>query len=130
MSNDQRTISNADITLTNGSSFTSNGVINVNGGMYINTTSIKQTNYTIDSNNVLDYIVPINTTTNSITITLPATVSTGRLIIIIDIGNNITNNNCIISGNGKNIDSSSTLTMTQNYMSVSLWYNGTFWSVI
>lgn len=126
--NDQRIISNADVKLQSTSTFTSIGNLMLKSGMYIDTTPVKTSNYTITST---DYIVPIDTTNNTLTISLPnLSLTKGRIIIIVDINGSLSSNNCTIDGNGKTINGSSTFDMTQNYMSVTLWYNGTFWSMI
>ena len=126
--NDQRIISNADVKLEQNSTFVSLGNIILQSGMRIDTTSTLLSSYIIVDQ---DYIVPINTTNNILTISLPSTISTtGRIIIIVDVGGVLSSNNCIIDGKGKSINGSSTFVMTQNYMSITLWYNGTFWSMI
>jgi hypothetical protein len=126
--NDQRIISNADVKLEQNSTFLANGNIILQSGMHIDTTSTRLSSYIIVDQ---DYIVPINTTNNILTISLPSTIITnGRIIIIVDVGGVLSSNNCIIDGKGKSINGSSTFVMTQNYMSITLWYNGTFWSMI
>jgi hypothetical protein len=126
--NDQRIISNADVKLEQNSTFLANGNIILQSGMRIDTTSTRLSSYIIVDQ---DYIVPINTTNNILTISLPSIISTtGRIIIIVDVGGVLSSNNCTIDGKGKSINGSSTFVMTQNYMSITLWYNGTFWSMI
>jgi len=49
----------------------------------------------------------IDTTNNTVTITLPATPDDGDIIKIIDVGDNASTNNIIIDGNSKNIQGSS-----------------------
>ena len=48
----------------------------------------------------------IDTTSNTVTITLPASPDDGDIIKIIDIGANASTNNIIIDGNSKNIQGS------------------------
>lgn len=77
----------------------------------------------------------IPTLTSSITITLPSTPTSGDTYLIKDRDGSATAFNIIISGNGKNIEQftgapAASLTLNQNYDSVTLIYNGTSWSII
>lgn len=77
----------------------------------------------------------VPTLTAGITITLPSTPANGDTYLIKDRDGSASTFNIIISGNGKNIEQfvgapAASLTLNQNYDSVTLIYNGTFWSII
>lgn len=78
-----------------------------------------------------DYVIAARTAVGwTITITLPASPSIGRTLIIKDKDGLAGTYNVIVNGNGKNIDASSTFTMNQNYASIMLIFNGTNWSIL
>lgn len=72
----------------------------------------------------------IGCTSGGITITLPASPLTGEYHEIKDSNGNATGSNITISGNGNNIDGSSSVQLTLNYTSLSIRFNGTKWSVV
>lgn len=81
--------------------------------------------YTILSS---DYFVGA-TTSAARAITLPASPTTGMTFVIKDITGTASTNNITVSGNGKNIDGSSTNVIATNYASITVIYNGTQWSI-
>jgi hypothetical protein len=77
----------------------------------------------------------VPTLTAGITITLPSTPANGDTYLIKDRDGSATAFNIVIAGNGKNIEQftgapAASLTLNNNYDSVTLIYNGTFWSII
>lgn len=77
----------------------------------------------------------VGTLSGSITLTLPSTPTTGDTYLIKDRDGSATAFNIVISGNGKNIEqftgaAAASLTLNQNYDSVTIMYNGTFWSIV
>lgn len=79
-----------------------------------------------------DYIVACDTSAGAITVTLPASPATGRMLYVVDEGGSAGANNITVSGNGKNISGSGTIAATDvidsNYGTLQLIYNGTFWN--
>jgi hypothetical protein len=75
-------------------------------------------------------VVAVGTLTTSITLTLPAVPTTGEQHIIKDTEGSAAAYNIIISGNGKNIDSSSSYTLSANWSSITLMYTGSRWSIL
>lgn len=76
-------------------------------------------------------VIVINKGTGaSTTVTLPASPNTDRMLIIKDGKGDAGSNNITISGNGKNIDGSSTLVISTNYGKAGIVYNGTAWNQI
>jgi len=69
------------------------------------------------------YAIGVDSTDESITITLPPSPENGRVYSIIDIGGNASSNNITIDGNGKNIIGSSTVIMNNDYNSVQLIFS-------
>jgi hypothetical protein len=69
---------------------------------------------------------------SGITIVLPlgSTISTGKQYIIKDESGNALLNNVTISGNGSLIDGNSTIKLYTNYMSLTLLWTGSRWSII
>jgi len=76
-------------------------------------------------------VVVINKGTGaSTTVTLPSSPNTDRLLIIKDGKGDANTNNITVSGNGKNIDGSSSNTINTSYGVLRIVYNGTQWNVI
>jgi hypothetical protein len=70
----------------------------------------------------------VNTTSNTVTATLPATPITGAAIFFADAGGAFSTNNLIINPNGKTImGTSGNMTVSTNNQSFGLFYNGTTW---
>jgi len=79
-----------------------------------------------------DHFIGVDTTGQTITITLPGTnsVAVGKIFLIKDEGGNAGTNNITIATTGNvNIDGSSTIVLDSDYASISVYYNGTEWSV-
>jgi hypothetical protein len=78
-----------------------------------------------------DYFVTTDTTGGVLTITLPASPTTGRMIVIYDGVGQAAANNVTIDGNGKSIafagSSAGTKVLNTAYESATLVYNGTLW---
>ena len=77
-----------------------------------------------------DYIIATDSTAGVITVTLPATPSTGITYQIKDTTGQAATNNVTINGNGTNIDNASTFVMSVAYGSITLVFTGTVWSII
>lgn len=78
-----------------------------------------------------DTIVVVNKGTGAATqVNLPASPSTGRVIIVKDGKGDANANNITVSGNGKNIDGSATVTINTAYGVGRYAYNGTQWNVV
>ncbi len=78
-----------------------------------------------------DYVVTIKKTVPATTIvTLPASPTTSRSLIIKDGTGNCGTYNITLNGNGKTIDGSATYVMIANYEAVEIIYNGTEWNLI
>jgi len=116
---DIRTISNVEMTIDETCLVTSNSHIIVNGileskGRFIYSCDTKISNYsTVDD----DYLIPVDTTTGSVNITL-STSKKGRIIHIVDVGGNAFQNNITITGI---INNSTNFIMNIPYMSITLW---------
>ena len=122
MANDLRTIAHADITINNDSSVVSNGAITT-FARFVHSCSTQTSNYTILDN---DYLIPVDTSSNSVNITLPTT-TIGRIIHIVDVGGNAVNNHITVIGT---INGSNNFTINISYMSITLWYSGSGWFII
>jgi len=94
------------------------GVVNI-----VSTTS----NYNISNT---EYLISVGTLGAPITIYLPSSPQTGRVIYVKDTAGGSQTNNITVDGNGKNIDGSATFIINVNYASVSLVYTGSQWSVV
>jgi hypothetical protein len=78
-----------------------------------------------------DYVITMNKTVSQITtVTLPASPTTSRSLIIKDGKPDAALFNITIDGNGKTIDGAATLVLSIDYASVEIIYNGTEWNVI
>lgn len=104
----------------------------------INSTNLGENNnryaYTGVSNSIVnltgnEYVVLVDTSLNGVTINLPASPVSETAFKIKDTGNALTNN-ITVSGNGNNIDGSSSISINTNYGAIELIYNGTEWYVI
>lgn len=80
--------------------------------------------------NLDDIIVVNKDTAGATTVTLPAAPLTGQTITIKDGKGDAASNNISISGNGKNIDGATPLTLSGAYDVRTLVYNGTEWNRI
>jgi hypothetical protein len=119
--------------------FTGSGVVASNGGgaianitiaggnIYIVHSTITVTTYTVVN---ADQFIPVDSTSNVITITLPASPASGEWHIIADISGAAFTNNITINGNGKNIVGASSFTISAAFNSIYVAYNGTNWSII
>lgn len=101
-----------------------NNVTSINTGLILNriTTAV---NYTIEKSN---YIIGVDSTSNSITVTLPdaSTLSSGHAFIVKDEGGAAFTNNITISASGSQlINSSNTAVLEVPYSSIQLYCNGT-----
>lgn len=74
----------------------------------------------------------VSITAGGITVSVPASPSSGDYLYLKDTNGNATASNIVISGNGHNIDGSSTLTFTTNYSALFIVYNGstTSWMIL
>ncbi len=77
----------------------------------------------------------VGTLSGTITITLPASPTAGDVYLIKDRDGSAAAFNIVISGNGVNVEQftgspAASLTLNQNYDSVTLMYNGSTWSII
>jgi len=85
-------------------------------------------NYTVSTT---ETVIVINKGTGAATtVTLPSSPNTDRLLVIKDGKGDAAANNITISGNGKNIDGSASVTISTNYGVSRIVYNGTQWNVI
>jgi len=64
-------------------------------------------------------------------VTLPSSQTLGRMIVIKDLkGDASTNNVTIVTSGGETVDGLVGFSMTQNFQSITLMYNGSGWSII
>ena len=63
-------------------------------------------------------------------VTLPASPAQGKIYIIKDGTGDAMTNNIEVDGNGKLIDGLSKLVLAQDFVSVTLIYNGTAWNIV
>lgn len=89
----------------------------------------KTSNYVV---NVTDKSIPVDTTSGSVTITLPASPSDGESHLISDVGGLAATNNIIVNGNGRNIIGSSTYVITGPYNTLEVAYHAgkNIWVII
>ena len=79
-----------------------------------------------------DHFIGVATASQAITITLPDTnsIAVGKIFLIKDEGGNAGTNNITIATTGNvKIDGSATILLDSDYASISVYYNGTEWSV-
>lgn len=89
---------------------------------------VKTSNYTITGTD--SEIIPVDTTSNPVTITLPATPSISKIYTIVDVGGYANTNYITLNGNGPNIVGAATYLIDIEYTAITCWYNGTTWSII
>jgi hypothetical protein len=78
-----------------------------------------------------DYIITMAKTVGQITtITLPASPTESRSLIIKDDNGDAATYNITVDGNGKDIDGAGTFVMNVNYQAIEIVYNGTQWNLI
>lgn len=77
-----------------------------------------------------DEFVAVLLTAAPITVNLPAAPTSGTALIIKDVNGLAATHNITIDGNGANIDGAATQSMSSNFESVSVVFNGTVWSII
>jgi hypothetical protein len=96
----------------------------------IQTTSTEP-NFSIQSNNfsaTTGSRYGVNTVSNTVTATLPASPATGGAIFFADAGGAFATNNLIVNPNGRTIMSASgNMTVSTNNQSFGLFYNGSTW---
>jgi len=104
-----------------------NGVVYAVRSVTANTTITSTTG----PNSGHDYLLLVDSSSIAITVTLPSDSSreTGRSYYIADNGNAATNT-ITVNGNGKNISGSTTYTITQDYNTITVVYDGTNWMII
>lgn len=86
-------------------------------------TAIKTATYTA----MLNEIVRCDSTAGPFTVNLPAVHSAGDEVIVKDVGGAASTNNITVSGNGHNIDSTSTVAIYSNKDGLLLVSDGTNW---
>ena len=103
--------------------------VTFNGAQVGNVTSVTSATYTIVAT---DYFIAANSTSNAITITLPAAGShSGRVLKIKDVGGNADSNNITIDGNSsETIDGAASIILESPHAGVTLVCNGTSWFVL
>jgi len=85
-------------------------------------------NYDVTST---DSTIVINKASGAATqVNLPSIPNTGRVLIVKDGKGDAGSNNITVSGNGTNIDGSSTNVISTNYQARIYTYNGTQWNVL
>lgn len=122
----------SDVTITSASS---NQILKYNGSAWVNQDINLNAEEdfdirTADFNADLSTRYGIDTTSNSVTVTLPASPGTGRAIMFAQAGGDFSVNNFIINPNGKNINGSSgnyTQSTNLDFASIGVFYNGTEW---
>jgi|TARA_E500000318_G_scaffold65315_1_gene60325 hypothetical protein len=103
--------------------------VTFNGAQVGNVTSVTSATYTIVAT---DYFIAANSTSNAITITMPAASShSGRVLKIKDVGGNADSNNITIDGNSsETIDGAASIVLESPHAGVTLLCNGTSWFVL
>jgi len=122
----------SDVTITSASS---NQILKYNGSAWVNQDINLNAEEdfdirTADFNADLSTRYGIDTTSNSVTVTLPASPGTGRAIMFAQAGGDFSVNNFIIDPNGENINGSSgnyTQSTNLDFASIGVFYNGTEW---
>ena len=122
----------SDVTIT---SPTNTQILRYSGGAWINTDvtlnreddfDIKTADFTADESRRYG----IDTSSGSVTVTLPAAPTTNRAVLFAQAGGDFSVNNFIINPNGKNINGSSgnyTHSTNLDFASLGVFYNGTEW---
>ena len=122
----------SDVTIT---SPTNSQILRYSGGAWINTDvtlnreddfDIKTADFTADESRRYG----IDTSSGSVTVTLPAAPTTNRAVLFAQAGGDFSVNNFIINPNGKNINGSSgnyTHSTNLDFASIGVFYNGTEW---
>ena len=87
--------------------------------------STKSANYTVTAG---DHTILVDTTSGDITITLPASPETGRIVVVKKITD--TTGDVIVAGNGNNIDGAASQTLFTYNATFQLQFNGTAWYVL
>lgn len=78
-----------------------------------------------------DILIVVNKTVGAATtVTLPASPTTERLVMVKDGKGDALANNITIDGNGKTIDGAATLVIYTNYQRAGMIYNGTEWNQV
>jgi len=116
-------------TLTVNSNSTLNGAVTLGSSVFFKAT-LTSNNYTVLSS---DYIIGVNTTSNPVTITLPAVSSTnsGRTLIIKDEAGYASTNPIYLSGSGSDtIDGDSSLIIDSDHIAVAIYCTSTGWHII
>lgn len=93
-------------------------------GRRIKVTTTTSSPYTVLTT---DEVVSIGTFAAPFTVNLPASPTTGDIYTIKDANGGATANNITVSGNGNNIDAAATATISTNYGTLTVVYNGTKW---
>ena len=78
------------------------------------------------------HFIGVDTTARAVTITLPnkSGITTGKILLIKDEGGAAGSNNITVNtGDNSTIDGSATIILDSDYASISVYYNGTEWSV-
>ena len=122
----------SDVTIT---SPTNTQILRYSGGAWINTDvtlnreddfDIKTADFTADESRRYG----IDTSSGSVTVTLPAAPTTNRAVLFAQAGGDFSVNNFILNPNGKNINGSSgnyTHSTNLDFASIGVFYNGTEW---
>ncbi len=77
-----------------------------------------------------DHFIGVDTSSNTVTITLPGTAAEGKIYTIKDEGGNCSKNNLIIDvDSGGTIDGQSRVTIQTNYAAINVYYNGSGWHI-
>jgi hypothetical protein len=107
------------------------GVIAMAGGQTIQQITITASTYSVDTNTTTsDYVVFTDSTSNTVAITLPAPTAGRQLLIKDKTGKAATHNVTISQHASETIDGNTSLTMVNNYDSVSLVSDGTNWAIM
>ena len=101
--------------------------LSVGGGMNLKIAT-KSADYTVDSGAIADHSLIVDTTAGNVTITLPGSPMTGKIVVI---KTKVAGNSLIISPNGGTIDGSgSDFTLTVIGSMKTLQFDGTAWWII
>lgn len=105
------------------------GEVTFQSAQKINVTSISASSYTVASS---DYFVTIDSTSNTVAITLPAASSNnGRVIKFKDVGGNSASNNITISRAGSDtIDGNTSVVLESPFAAITLICDGNKWFIL